>query len=60
MWSAGEISQTSKGSWYESFQLRIGYTIQFRHFFVNFGFFSDREDPSRIYTFAYQVVEKIN
>ena len=49
MWSSGKISQTSKGFWYETFQ--------FRHLCVNFGFFSDREDPSRIYTFVYQVVE---
>ena len=45
MWSAGEISQTSKGFWYKSFQRRIGKTLQYRHFCVNFGFFSDYENP---------------
>ena len=53
LWSAGEISQTSKGFWYESFQRRVGYTLQFRQFCVNFGFFSDRETLSSIYTFAF-------
>ena len=59
MWSAGEISQTSKEFWYESVQLRIAYTLQFWHFCVNFGFFSDREDPFGNYTFAYQVVDAL-
>ena len=50
MWSAGEISQTSKKFLYESFQRRIGYTLQFWNFCVNLGFFSDSKTLSRIYT----------
>ena len=59
MWSAGEISQTSKGFGYESFQCRNGYTLKLRQFCVNFGFFSDRETLSRIYIFAYQFVKAL-
>ena len=59
LWSAREISQTSNGFWYEFFQRRVGYTLQFPHFCVNFGFFCDRETLSRIYTFAFQVMKAL-